>query len=73
MITIATILLLITILFFYLNNNNDKVEYVYINEKTKKYHSEDCPYAKNLKGVPLKNAIKNGYRPCKICNHNQPQ
>jgi len=72
MITIATILLFITILFLYLNNNN-KVEYVYINEKTKKYHSEDCPYAKDLKGITLKNAIKNGYTPCKICNHNQPQ
>lgn len=74
MITIATILLLITILFLYLKNqNNNKVEYVYINEKTKKYHLEECPYAKNLKGISLKDAVKNGYTPCKICNHNQLQ
>ncbi|MGB6129282.1 MAG: hypothetical protein WBG30_11080 [Psychrilyobacter sp.] len=72
MITIATILLFITILFLYLNNNS-KVKYVYINEKTKKYHLEDCPYSKNLKEIPLKNAIKNGYEPCKICNHNNLQ
>lgn len=72
MITIATILLFITILFLYLNNNS-KVKYVYINEKTKKYHLGDCPYSKNLKEISLKNAIKNGYEPCKICNHNNLQ
>jgi len=47
MITIATILLLITILFLYLKNqNNNKVEYVYINEKTKKYHLEESIYTR---------------------------
>lgn len=70
MIMVMTTLLLVTIFFLYFKRKNlGIVEYVYINEKTKIYHSEECPYAKNLKEVSLKVAIQNGYMPCKICNH----
>jgi len=69
---IITILVFITIFFLYSKRKKEKtVNYVYINEKTKKYHLEECPYAKNLKDISLKDAIKNEYIPCKICNPSQ--
>mgnify|MGYP001388104045 CR=1 FL=1 len=67
------IILFLTIIFFlYLKNKKTKnINYVYINEKTKKYHLEGCPYSKNLKQISLEKAIEEKYIPCKICNINK--
>ena len=70
---IITITLFLTIIFFlYLKNKKTKnINYIYINEKTKKYHLEGCPYSKNLKQISLEEAIEEKYIPCKICNINK--
>lgn len=67
-IIIITFLLVTTFFLYSERKNKEILYYVYINEKTKKYHSEECPYSKDLKEMSLKDAIKNGYIPCKICN-----
>jgi len=72
MTIIITTLLFATVLFLYSSIKKaeaNTIEYVYVNEKTKKYHLEECPYAKDLEKVSIKNALENGYMPCKICNH----
>lgn len=70
MMTVVIVIFLVTMFFLYSKRKTPrKEEYVYINTKTKKYHFEECPYAKNLKAISLEKAIKNGYMPCKICNH----
>lgn len=71
MVIITTTLFLAIIFFLYLKNKNkQKINYVYINEKTKKYHLEKCPYSKNLKCISLDEAMRKEYIPCKICNPN---
>jgi hypothetical protein len=47
------------------------LEYVFICEKTKKYHLNICPHAKTLKKITLGEAIKNEYIPCKLCINNK--
>lgn len=69
MITIILLLFLTSILFLYLKRKKtERTNYVYMNEKSKKYHLKGCPYAKNLNSIPLETAIKDGYLPCQICN-----
>lgn len=70
MMTVLLVVFLITIFFLYSKRKtSEKIEYVYINSKTKKYHFKECPYAKDLKAISLEEAIKNNYIPCKICNN----
>lgn len=66
-ILIVTVLSFIIIL-FRKRQNQIKTKIVFINKKTKKYHQEECPYAKNLESLTLQEAIQNGYTSCKICN-----
>ena len=41
---------------------------VYITENGKKYHAKNCSLVKTgKKGIALKEAIKQGYEPCKLC------
>lgn len=40
---------------------------VYIVEKGKKYHKENCTLKHGSKGVKLSFAKKNGYTACKVC------
>lgn len=41
---------------------------VYITESGKKYHGKNCTLVKTgKKGMALKEAIKQGYMPCKFC------
>ena len=46
-------------------------EIVYIAKKGKKYHRKNCPTLKHSKvrlAIKLKDAVKAGYTPCKICH-----
>ena len=36
-------------------------------ENGKKYHTKDCPYAKNAKEMSLSDAKAKGYTPCSSC------
>jgi hypothetical protein len=41
---------------------------VYITDSGKKYHAKNCSAVKTgKKGIPLKEAKKEGYEPCKVC------
>jgi hypothetical protein len=41
---------------------------VYITDTGKKYHAKNCSAVKTgKKGIPLKEAKKEGYEPCKVC------
>jgi hypothetical protein len=41
---------------------------VYVTENGKKYHAKNCSLAKTgKKGIELKEALKQGYEPCKQC------
>jgi len=56
------------------NDMEDESKYVVINKKTKKYHNLTCKYVsdineKNYGEVTLKDAKKEGYVPCSICNN----
>lgn len=66
-ILIVSILILIMLL-FPKKKNKEEIKYVFINKKSKKYHKEKCPYAKNLKSMSLEDAVKEEYAPCKVCN-----
>ncbi len=48
-------------------------EYVYVNIKSKKYHKESCPYAKNSDKLTLEEALKLGCKPCLICNKKEEE
>ncbi|MGB6130009.1 MAG: hypothetical protein WBG30_14790 [Psychrilyobacter sp.] len=70
------IILIVSILSFILilfkkKRNQAKPNFIFVNKKTKKYHQEECPYAKNLETITLQEAIKNGYTSCKICEKNK--
>jgi len=69
MIKIILVVILIVIIFLIIKiEEKESINFVFINEKTKKYHQEECPYAKKLEPINLQKAIKKGYTPCKICN-----
>lgn len=70
MVFIIFLAMILTIAFYLaLKKEEDEViSYVFINQKTKKYHQHNCSYSKGLNSMPLKIAIKKGYTPCKICN-----
>lgn len=60
---LLTALLFITLCFTKLN-----AQTVYITETGKKYHAKNCSIAKTgKKGIPLQEARKAGYEPCKAC------
>ncbi len=44
-------------------------ETVYVTKTGKKYHVGDCPTLKKTKiPMKLKNSVKAGYEPCKVCH-----
>lgn len=55
-------------LFLLLSFNKASAQTVYVTETGKKYHAKNCSIAKTgKKGIPLKEAVKEGYEPCKVC------
>jgi len=41
---------------------------VYVSEKGKKYHKENCPTGfKAKRALPISDAVSKGYEPCKMC------
>lgn len=40
---------------------------VYVTEQGKSYHVKNCRLKHGSKGMPLAEAKKKGYKPCKIC------
>ncbi len=40
---------------------------VYCTEKGKAYHKKNCTLKSGSKGMPLAEAKKKGYKPCKVC------
>lgn len=61
-------LLLAICLFLALGLSKLSAQTVYIAESGKKYHAKNCTLAKTgKKGITLKEAIKQGYEPCKMC------
>lgn len=71
MIKIILAIILIVIIFLIIKIEKKSIYFVFINKKTKKYHQEECPYAKNLETITLQEAIKNGYTSCKICDQRE--
>ena len=55
-------------LIFSLGLSKLQAQTVYITESGKKYHAKNCTLVKTgKKGIALKEAIKQGYEPCKMC------
>lgn len=49
---------------------NNKIVHVFASSHSKKYHSKNCKYYNDtMIELPLDIAKKEGYIPCKICNH----
>lgn len=49
---------------------NNKITHVFASSHSKKYHTKNCKYYNDtMIKLPLDIAKKNGYIPCKICNH----
>ncbi|MEI6857138.1 hypothetical protein [Psychrilyobacter sp.] len=67
-IILAIVVSIILVLLILKDKKKGIINYVFINQKTKKYHQKKCPYAKNLKSISFEAAIKEDYTPCKICN-----
>lgn len=58
----------IFVLFIVLSVHQLSAQTVYITDSGKKYHAKNCSIAKSgKKGIDLKEAIKQGYEPCKMC------
>jgi hypothetical protein len=55
-------------LFLLLSFNKATAQTVYVTDTGKKYHAKNCSAVKTgKKGIPLKEAKKEGYEPCKVC------
>lgn len=49
---------------------NNKIDHVFVSPHSKKYHTKKCRYYNDtMSELPLDIAKKEGYIPCKICNH----
>lgn len=49
---------------------NNKIDHVFVSSHSKKYHTKKCRYYNNtMSELSLDIAKKEGYIPCKICNH----
>jgi len=67
-VVLIVLIVIIVLLLFPVKKSKEIINYVFINKKTKKYHQDKCPYAKNLESIALEDAQEEGYTPCKICN-----